>query len=118
MDHRPRWRPLAHVPIPELDAPDEPSPADPDRIEHVLTEAGYAEITTASVHAPLPLGQDADDVLTFITGTDLARRLLDPLDPATAAKALDAVRDALRPHERPDGLALDGAAWLVTARRP
>ena len=48
----------------------------------------------------------------------MARGLLESVDPATAARALDAVRDALRPYERPGGVALGAAAWLVTARRP
>jgi SAM-dependent methyltransferase len=112
---------LAHVPVPELDAPDQPGPfslADPDRITRILTHAGYDEITTNPVGAPIRLGADAEDAVSFIAGTGLARSLLDPVDPATAAKALDAMRDALRPYERPDGLALDGAAWLVAARRP
>lgn len=112
---------LEHVPVPELDAPDQPGPfslADPDRITHILTPAGYDEITTTPVDAPMRLGHDADDAVAFIADTPLARTLLDPVDPVTAAKALDAVRDALCPHEQPDGLTLNGAAWLVTARRP
>ncbi len=112
---------LEHVPVPELDAPDQPGPfslADPDRITHILTQAGYDEITATPVEAPLRLGADADDAVAFIADIPLARRLLDPVDRATAAKALDAVRDALGPHEGPDGLTLDGAAWLVAARRP
>jgi SAM-dependent methyltransferase len=112
---------LAHVPFPELDAPDAPGPfslADPDRITRILERAGYDEITTTPIEAPMPLGRDADDVVSFIAGTDIARTLLDQVDPPTAAKALDAVRDALRPHEGPDGIALGGAAWLVAARRP
>jgi SAM-dependent methyltransferase len=112
---------LAHVPFPELDTPDAPGPfslADPDRITHVLGQAGYDEITTTSIETPMPLGRDADDVVSFMAETDIARTLLDQADPATAAKALDAVRDALRAHEGPDGIALGAAAWLVAARRP
>lgn len=110
---------LAHVPLPDLDAPDEPGPfslADPDRITRILAEAGYDEISVLPVAAPLRLGRDTDDAVEFLAGTGLARSLLDPVDPETAATALDAVREALRPHERPDGLALEGAAWLVAAQ--
>jgi hypothetical protein len=39
------------------------------------------------------------------------------MDPTAARRGLDAVRDALRPYEQPDGVDLGGAAWLVTARR-
>ena len=63
------------------------------------------------------LGDDADDSVEFLGGTGLARALLESVDPTMAQRALDAVRDALRPYERPDGVHLDGAAWLVTAHR-
>jgi SAM-dependent methyltransferase len=112
---------LAHVPVPDLGAPDGPGPfslAEPERVVQVLSRAGFDEISTNPVDAPVRLGRDADDAVSFLSGTALARTLLDPVDPGTAARALDAVRDALRPYERPDGLTLDGAAWLVAARRP
>jgi len=113
---------LTHVPLPDdLGAPDAPGPfslSDPARIADLLTNAGFDGITTTSIEAPLRLGDDADDAVTFIGGTAMARGLLEPVDPATAARALDEVRNALRPYERPGGLALGAAAWLVTARRP
>jgi SAM-dependent methyltransferase len=113
---------LAHVPLPDdLGAPDAPGPfslSDPDRIADLLTNAGFDDISTTSIEAPLRLGDDADDAVTFLGGTGMARGLLESVDAATAARALDEVRDALRPYERPDGVALGGAAWLVTARRP
>jgi SAM-dependent methyltransferase len=112
---------LAHVPMPELDTPDAPGPfslADANRITHTLEQAGYDEITITPIEAPMPLGSDVNDVVSFMAGTDIARTLLAQVDPPTAAKALDAVRDVLRSHEGPDGIALGGAAWLVAARRP
>lgn len=112
---------LAHVPIPDLGAPDEPGPfslADPTRINAILTSAGLVGVETTPVNAPMRIGDDADDAVGFLSGTAIARTLLEPVDPATAAAALAAVREALRPHESPDGLFLNGAAWLVTARRP
>ncbi|MGH9185794.1 MAG: class I SAM-dependent methyltransferase [Acidimicrobiales bacterium] len=111
---------LAHVPIPDLGAADEPGPfslADPNRISDLLTRAGFTDIETTSVEAPLRLGSDADDAVSFLSGTGIARALLESVDPDTATRALDAIRDALRPYERPDGLCLGGAAWLVTSHR-
>jgi hypothetical protein len=63
------------------------------------------------------LGDDADDAVGFLAGIGVARTLLDQVDDATAHRALDAVRDALRRYEQPEGLSLAGAAWLVTAHR-
>lgn len=111
---------LAHVPFPDLGAADEPGPfslADPDRISDVLARAGFADIEAKPVEAPLRLGSDADDTVVFLIGTGIARALLDLVDPDVATRAIDALRDAVCPYERPDGLALGGAAWLVTAHR-
>ena len=57
-------------------------------------------------------------VFACISQTRQARTLLDQADPSTARQALTAVADALRPYQAPDGVLLDGAAWLVTASRP
>ena len=111
---------LGHVPFPDLGAPDQPGPfslAEPDRITQVLTDAGYRDITTTAIEAPMRLGDNADDAVEFLSGIGVARTLLATVDPDTAQRALAAVRDALRPHERPDGVSLTGAAWLVTAHR-
>jgi SAM-dependent methyltransferase len=109
---------LAHVPFPELGSGDEPGPfslADPARITDVLSRAGFDDIEVRAAEGPLRLGDDADDALEFLAGIGVARTLLDQVDDATAERALEAVRHALRPHERPEGLSLSGAAWLVTA---
>jgi len=112
---------LDHVPLPDLGGPDQPGPfslADPDRITSLLEKAGLDQISTTAVATPMRLGDDADDAVAFIADTDIARTFLDPVDPDTATHALDAVRTTLRTHEQPDGLFLNGAAWLVTAHRP
>ena len=112
---------LAHVPVPDLGAPGTPGPfslADPDHITALLTAAGLHQVSTTDVVAPLLLGRDTADTVEFIAGTGMARGLLDGADPDAAARALDAVADALRPYETPAGVQLDGAAWVVTATRP
>ena len=87
------------------------------RVAAIPASAGFGDIATTAVEAPLWLGDDADDAVAFVRGTGMARGLLDSVDPATAQQAIDAVATALRPYERADGLTLRGAAWLVTARR-
>jgi SAM-dependent methyltransferase len=112
---------LAHVPFPDLGAPDQPGPfslADPDRITYLLTTASFRDITTTAIEAPMRFGADARDAVNFLAGMGVARTLLDQVDPDTAQLALTAVRDALRPHQTPNGVTLTGAAWLVTAHRP
>lgn len=111
---------LVHVPIPDIGAPETPGPfslADPARVVDVLAGAGFGGTTTVPVEAAMRLGDDAEDAVGFLAGTGLAKALLEPVEPAVAERALDAVRDALRSYERPGGIWLGGAAWLVTARR-
>ncbi len=112
---------LQHVPFPDLGAPDTPGPfslADPTRVTGILTAAGFADVATTAVDAPMLMGTDAEDTTRFLAGTGIAHALLDQVDEATATRAVGAVTDALRPHEHPDGVRLAGAAWLVTATRP
>jgi SAM-dependent methyltransferase len=111
---------LAHLPVPDIGGPGAPGPfslADRGRIDEVLTQAGFEQVTTTPLEAQMWLGDDADDAVEFLSGTGLARGLLESVEPAGAQRALDAVRDALRRYEAPDGLHLGGAAWLVIAGR-
>ena len=112
---------LKHVPFPDLGAPGAPGPfsfADQDRINEVLGAAGWSRVSAVPVAEPMLMGRDAEDTVAFLSGTGIARALLKEADEETATRALQAVGDALRAHEQPDGLRLRGAAWLVTAVRP
>jgi SAM-dependent methyltransferase len=112
---------LELVPLPDLGGPDQPGPfslADPDRIRSLLTAAELDQITITPVEMPMRLGDDTDDAVAFIADTDIARTFLDPVDPDTATRAIEAVRTTLRTHQTPHGLFLNGAAWLVTAHKP
>lgn len=111
---------LAHVPMPDLGPPGGPGPfslADADAVRSLLAGAGFADVDVADTRLPMTFGDAVDDALAFMQRTDLAATLLQDVDAATAAKAWDAVREALAPYAGPDGVRLTGAAWLVTARR-
>jgi SAM-dependent methyltransferase len=107
---------------PEPVPPDAPGPwslADPDRVRSVLGSAGFSHVALDSVEAPMWLGGTAGEAYDFIRASNNARLLLGGKDPEAAARALDALRTTLEGVEAGDaGLALPGAAWLVTATRP
>ena len=111
----------AVVGMPEPVPPDAPGPwslSDPDRVRSVLGAAGFTDVAVDSVEAPMWLGDTADEAHEFIRGSSNARLLLEGKDPETVARAHDALRAALDGVEMGDaGLALPGAAWLVTATR-
>jgi ubiquinone/menaquinone biosynthesis C-methylase UbiE len=89
---------------------------DPRQITAMLSSAGWSDISVEPVSEPARLGADAADVVDYVRGNRRVRSLLAEIDdPALAQTALAAVREAFRPHERPDGVWVTAAAWVVSA---
>jgi hypothetical protein len=112
---------LTYVPFPDLGPEGAPGPfslADPDHTRRVLTDAGFDGIEVNEVTEQVFLGDNAADATEFLHGTGMARLLFEGADEDTERKAIDAVRDVLATHERPEGIWLGSTAWLVAARRP
>jgi SAM-dependent methyltransferase len=99
-------------------APDMYSLADPHGVAAVLAGAGLAGVHTAPLDVPMVFGRDAADAAGFLFGSGPVQDALRGADRATADRFRDALTDALRPYETPDGVRLRGAAWLVRATRP
>ncbi|MGW4054619.1 class I SAM-dependent methyltransferase [Streptomyces sp. NPDC004779] len=104
----------------------EPSPAargmmslsDPARIQEVLAEAGFADVTTVPVEGLVHWGRDAADAADFFFAMSPVRFNLDSLPAEVTAAVREEVTTALRRHETPEGVRLGGAVWLTTATRP
>ena len=108
-----------HLPMPEFGDPGGPglfSLADATLIRSMLRDAGFGAIQIESLVLPQRFGDDVDDAVSFMMQTQVAARMLAGASPQQADAAVQAVRDALEPHVQEDGVYLDGAAWLVTAR--
>jgi SAM-dependent methyltransferase len=113
-----------HVALPDLGAPGAPGApgmfalADPERTRAVLTQAGWRDISITGRHARIHIGGcgTLDDALEFLRTGSIGRTVLRDVDADTAADALAAVREALAPYLTDDGVRLDAAVWLVTAR--
>ncbi|WP_293899891.1 class I SAM-dependent methyltransferase [Phenylobacterium sp.] len=126
------WRTPAENPImtlpaaaaqPFLPPPPPPPPAgtpgpfafaDPDRVRAILADAGWTDARVA----PHDVKTGAGDLDAFLA---LALRV-GPLggllreNPDQREVVIDAVRTTLKPHEGPQGILLDSATWIVTAR--
>lgn len=87
-------------------------------VRRVLENSGFVGIDLAEVHGPMWLGADLDDVVDYLRLSSLLQVLLGGVSADVRADALQRVRDALAPFAGEDGVVLDGAAWLVTARTP
>ena len=55
--------------------------------------------------------------LDWVRGFTSTSAVLERLDPAAAARAVERLREALVAHLSDDGVWLDSRAWIVTARR-
>ena len=109
---------LQHVPMPDLGPPGAPGMfafADREHVGAILDQAGFQGIGVDPVEAQMRLGDDAEDAVAFLRDSGVGRVLLEGADEESRSRALAAVADALRAHERSDGVYLNGAAWLVTA---
>jgi hypothetical protein len=62
------------------------------------------------------IGHDVDDATSYMRGQTIARAMLDRQPPAVVEAAVAALRTAFAGADGPDGVRLDGRAWLVTAR--
>jgi len=99
--------------------PNAPGPfsmADPDGIKSLLGEAGFSDIAVDGFEAKVNLGEDADAATDFMTGLLPGVGPLAQTDPPLAKKVHAAIRDALVPFAGPDGVEMDSATWIVTAR--
>ncbi|HVA43915.1 MAG TPA: class I SAM-dependent methyltransferase [Acidimicrobiales bacterium] len=109
-----------HVGIPEPPAPGEPGPfslADPDRIQHILDQAGLSDVTVEEAAEPMALGRDPADVIDFMITDGMARRLVEGKDTGLIARGAQSAREALEPYASADGVRLGSAYWVVTARK-
>jgi len=127
------WRSPAHQPwlcvpgaaagrfvaVPDLangDGPGMFALADEDRVRALLGAAGWTAVALEPVTTPLLVGGSVEDAVAFLRSGTLGRRLLDEADEETEARALAAVRAAMDPYNRADGVRLDASVWLVQAR--
>ena len=98
--------------------PDAPSPfalSDPGRVKNVLGAAGFIDIALDGTSAGMWFGHDADDAYRFVLG--LLGWMLDGLDDAGRARALDGLRATIAAHETAEGVVYEAATWTILATR-
>jgi SAM-dependent methyltransferase len=112
-----------HIVLPPRPAPDAPGPfsfADPTRVRDILAGARFRDVELEAVARPLHVGgagASLDEAVHFLTeGVGPTSSALREAGPAFRARVQGAVREALAPFAGPDGVRMDSAAWVVTAR--
>jgi len=109
----------AHLPPQPAHDPDAPGPfafANPDRVRRILERAGFGEIDITAHDEQVGSG-DLDAMLAVCSRVGALGKILRE-NPELRAATLPAVRSALAAHDGPDGVRLNAATWVVTARAP
>lgn len=88
--------------------------ADPERVRRILSDAGFSEVA-ATPHDEKIGGGNLDQTLEVSLRVGPLGGLLRE-NPDKRDSVIAAVREALAVHEGPDGVKLNSATWIVTAR--
>jgi SAM-dependent methyltransferase len=119
LDFLPLQAASAHLPPQSAHDPDAPGPfafAKAERVRGILQSAGFAEIEIAAHDERVGSG-DLDTMLAVCSRVGALGKILRE-SPELRSAALPAVRAALAAHDGPDGVKLNAATWIVTARAP
>ena len=109
----------AHLPPQPAHDPDAPGPfafANSDRVRGILERAGFGEIEITARDEQVGSG-DLDMMVAVCSRVGALGKILRE-NPELRAATLPAVRSALAAHDGPDGVRLNAATWVVTARAP
>jgi SAM-dependent methyltransferase len=106
------------LPVPPPGAPSPFSLADTDYARRTLTGAGFTDVAFAESVQRFRVGSDADDAYGFVIGLRVIQMLVEDVDDATKARALDNLRATMADHQTADGVTFGSAAWIITARKP
>lgn len=109
-----------HVPpLPKL-GPEDPGPfsfADPERVERILGQAGFASVELEPIDLVLDIanGGGLDAAVQAALEIGPTSRAIAGQPPAVVAAVAQSVRKLLAPHLRGRAVPLAAAIWLVTA---
>ncbi len=92
--------------------------ADPHQVAELLSGAGCVDIQIDAVTEPAWMGSDVTDVMSYVRGMrTLHRFAAEVRDEALIGRVLATAAEQYAARQRPDGIWVRAAAWLVTARR-
>ena len=103
------------LPLPPPEAPGPFALSDPDRVRSILTAAGCTDIGLDGRSKPMWFGHDAEGAYGFVLG--LMGWMLEGLDDARRAQALDNLRVSLTAHDTGHGVLYESATWTIHAIR-
>jgi SAM-dependent methyltransferase len=93
----------------------------PDMVSDMLRAAGYEHIAFARYDTEICIGRTLDDAVEFALALGPAGeiiRLAGETGERLKRQVIAALREALSPYQRPDGIWVGSSTWFVTARNP
>jgi ubiquinone/menaquinone biosynthesis C-methylase UbiE len=91
---------------------------EPRHVTELLSGAGWEDIQVDAVSEPAWMGTDVADVMSYVRGMPMIRNLAVGLgNEALTERVLAVIAEQYATRQRPDGVWVRAAAWLVTARR-
>ena len=88
--------------------------ADPAYVADILSRAGWTDAEPRPVDFDYDAGS-SDEALSFLAELGPAARVIEELDDAARAAALERMRAVIERHERDGKVRFAGAAWIWTA---
>jgi len=107
---------LPPQPAPDPNAPGPFAFAHSDRVRDILQSAGFEQIEITA-HDEQVGSADLDTMMAICSRVGALGKILRE-NPELRATTLPAVRSALAAYDGPDGVRLNAATWIVTARAP
>jgi SAM-dependent methyltransferase len=115
----------AHVPLPPplpAGQPGEFAFADGEYVRRILDAAGFVDVVVTGHAVPMLMagGGTVDEAVAYLTQMgSVARAVADAgAGEEVVASIADELRRAIAPHATDDGVVMDCATWIVTARKP
>lgn len=110
-----------HVQLPPPTDPDEPGPfalGESDRVQSILNRAGFKNIEITVFEKQFNVGKNVDEAAFFLTQMGPASGVISDskVDDITRERIYIELRDELGAYQTPQGVELNAATWIVTAR--
>ena len=106
---------LPPPPAPAAGTPGPFSFAKRERVEEILTTAGFGNVTFEAVDSPVALGS-VENALEWLSAMGPAAQSLREAKEEDRAAAVQAIREALAAKASDERVVLNGATWVVSAR--
>jgi len=91
---------------------------DPQQVTDLLSRTGWQTIQIEAIHEPAWIGSDVADVMSYVRGMPMIRSITAGLgSEELAERVLATIAEQYAARQRPDGVWVRAAAWLVTAYR-